>query len=225
MGQTIHTVGLGLKECPPNPETDVPQDYISALAEVSEVCFVAHPSWSSLTFADIVELEGIIGVEVFNTTCHRGIGRGLSEVQWDECLARGREFFGLAVDDAHRHYNDTFGGWVMVKAQECTPDNIYEALRAGRFYASSGPIIEEVKMEKLPAQESGVEQQTLQVKCSPCVEVLAVCPAPGKGWTNWRDGDAVEPITEWKATLRPGTEPVRVVVVDEHGNRAWTNPL
>ena len=77
LGQTVHTVGLGLAECPPDPGTGKPQDYISALAEVSEVCFVAHPSWSSLTFAELVDLEGIIGVEVYNTTCHRGARAGV----------------------------------------------------------------------------------------------------------------------------------------------------
>lgn len=225
LGQSIHTVGLGLEQCPANPETDVPQDFISALAEVSEVCFVAHPSWSSLTFADIVGLEGIIGLEVFNTTCHRGIGRGSSEVQWDECLARGRNFFGLAVDDAHCHYNDTFGGWVMLKAPECTPESIYEALREGRFYASTGPSIEHAAIAQVETEGEQPRQNTVRVRCSPCVEVLAVCPQPGRGWTNWRAGEVGEPFTECELTLREGTDPVRIVLVDERGNRAWTNPL
>jgi hypothetical protein len=213
LGQSVHTVGLGLEACPPNPETENPQDFITALAEVSEVCFVAHPSWSSLTFADIVGLEGIIGVEVYNTTCHRGIGQGNSEVQWDACLARGRDFLGLAVDDAHCHYPDAFGGWAMIKAEQATPESIYQALLAGRFYASSGPTIEGLE----------VRDHLLQVRCSPCVEILAICPLPGRGWTNWRDGEAREPFTEYELIVRPGTDPVRIVVVDERGNRAWTN--
>jgi len=215
LGQSIHTVGLGLERCPANPETGVAQHFIGALAEVSEVCFVAHPSWSSLTSADIVGLDGIIGMEVYNTTCHRGIGRGASEGQWDECLVRGRDFLGLAVDDAHCHYDDCFGGWVMLKAEQCTPESIYEALRAGRFYASAGPTIESLV----------IEGDQVRVTCSPCVEVLLVCPLPGRGWTNWRSGGGSEPITECEATLRPGTEPVRVVVIDQQGRRAWSNPF
>lgn len=215
LGQSIHLVGIGVTDVPALPESEHPQDFVDALNEVAQVSFVAHPSWSSLTFADILPLEGIIGVEVFNATCRRGIGRGTSEVQWDDCLARGRRFFGLAVDDAHRHYDDLYGGWVMLKAEEATPEAIYAALRAGHFYASSGPIIESVVLDG----------QHLHVECSPCVEVFAVCPLPGRGWTNWRIGGGREPVTEVDLELRAGTEPIRITVVDVTGRRAWTNPF
>ncbi len=213
LGQSIHLVGIGATEAPRLPESEQPQDFVDALNEVAELSFVAHPSWSSLTFADIVGLGGIIGLEVFNATCRRGIGRGTSEVQWDDCLVRGRRFFGLAVDDAHRHYDDLFGGWVMVRAPEATPAAIYEALKSGRFYATTGPTIENVVLEG----------QHLHVECSPCVEVFAVCPLPGRGWTNWRIGGGREPVTEVDAELRPNTVPIRVAVVDVTGKQAWTN--
>lgn len=215
LGQPVHVVGIGTREVPELPEGQVPQEQINAVVAVSEVCFIAHPSWSSLTFSDIVDLQGVIGVEVFNTTCHRGVGRGSSEVQWDDCLAWGRQFYGLAVDDAHCHYNDRFGGWVMLKAEDRSPKSIYDALRAGNFYASSGPVLEEVS----------VGEDSVYVKSSLVGEVMAVCPMPGRGWTTWRDGIEGPPITEVQLRLRPGTNPVRIVVVDARGRRAWSNPI
>ena len=215
LGQSIHLVGIGASAPPVLPESEHPQEFVDALNEVAEVSFVAHPSWSSLTFADILPLEGIIGVEVFNATCRRGIGRGTSEVQWDDCLARGRRFFGLAVDDAHRHYDDLYGGWVMLRAEEETPEAIYAALKAGHFYATTGPTIESVEFA----------EGRVRVQCSPCVEVFAVCPMPGRGWTNWRIGGGREPVCEVEFDLRAGTEPIRITVVDANGRRAWTNPF
>jgi len=215
LGQSIHVVGIGATEAPEQVEGEPPQAAIDRLAEASEVCFVAHPSWSSLTYADILPLQRIIGVEVFNTTCRRGIGRGTSEVQWDECLARGRRFLGLAVDDAHVHYDDLYGGWVMLRAEEPSPEAIYAALKAGHFYASSGPTIEHV----------AIDGEHVHIECSPCVEVFAVCPLPGRGWTNWQVGGGREVVTEVDFEMRTGTEPIRIVVIDEAGKRAWTNPF
>ena len=214
LGQTIHCVGIGASEAPERREGDTAQDAIGRLNDLCEATFVAHPSWSSLTFADILPIEGIIGVEVFNFTCHRGIGRGLSEVQWDDLLARGRRLFGLGVDDAHFHYDDLYGGWIVLKAEEPTREAIYEALRQGRFYASQGPTIESVE----------IEGDTVHVECSPVMECLAVCPTAGRGWTNWRQESRRDVHSEFEFELRPGTDPIRICVVDQEGRRAWTNP-
>lgn len=214
LGQTIHCVGIGPSAEPSTLEADTAVAAIGRLVDLCEACFIAHPSWSSVTFADILPIEGIIGLEVFNCTCRRGIGRGLSEVQWDDLLARGRRLLGLAVDDAHRHYDDLYGGWIMLRAQDRSPDAICEALRAGHFYATQGPEIRDVT----------IDGESLHIECSPCVEVFAVCPTPGRGTTNWRHGGGRSEQQSFDLQLRPGTDPFRIVVVDAHGNRAWTNP-
>ncbi|MGD9496169.1 MAG: PHP domain-containing protein [Armatimonadota bacterium] len=215
LGQSIHVVGIGVSAEPGQVEGDKTQWAIDRLRGLSELCFVAHPSWSSLTWADILPLEGPIGLEVFNTTCRRGVGRGTSEVQWDDCLARGARYLGLAVDDAHCHYDDRYGGWVMLRAAEPTPQAIYAALRAGHFYSSSGPTIQQV----------AIDGDTVHVECSPCLEVFAVCPMPGRGTTNWRRGGGREAGTAFDLPLRTNADPIRIVVIDEAGRRAWTNPF
>lgn len=214
LGQTIHTVAIGITECPPDPQNEDPQPYISAVSELAQFCFVAHPSWSSLTCRDIVGLEGIAGVEVYNSVCHHGIGRGTSEVQWDDCLARGKHLYGLAVDDAHHKFEDRFYGYIMLKSEDRSPESIIAALQAGRFYASTGPRLESVQFDG----------DVVRIECSPCVEFFVISPQPGRGQTNWREGVFGEPMTSCELHFAPDIRPIRIAVVDEQGRRAWSNP-
>jgi hypothetical protein len=126
LGQDYHLVVLGLREMIQwQPDMSV-QDLIDAANGAGEVCWIAHPSWSSLSYTDLLPLTGHLGIEIYNTTCHRGIGRGESSVQYDELLARGQRPLALAVDDAHWHCPDDLGGWIMVKAEECTQEGILD---------------------------------------------------------------------------------------------------
>lgn len=214
LGQHYHVVALGLSAAVPCT-TDMPvQEIIDAALSVGEACWVAHPSWSSLSYTDLLPLRGHLGIEVYNTTCHRGIGRGESSVQWDELWARGQQPLGLAVDDAHWHYPDALGGWAMVKAEQCTEDAILAAVKEGRFYASNGPSIEAVD----------ITGRTLRIKCSEAQEVRLINPRPGVGMTTCRNGQT-GPFTEVQFTVPEAWDMVRVEVVDPTGRKAWTQPF
>jgi len=107
------------------------------------IAFIAHPYWSSLTVNDLRSIDGYLGIELYNTGCDIECGKGYSTVHWDNLLASGREVSGIAVDDAHRYFIppiDAPGGWVTVKTETRTKEDILKALREGSFYASTGPI-------------------------------------------------------------------------------------
>lgn len=214
LGQTIHLVAVGLREYPEYAQGQDPRAYVSGVAELADFCFVAHPSWSSLTFRDLLGLEGIAGLEVYNSVCHRGVGRGTSEVQWDDCLARGKRLYGLAVDDAHHQYEDRFYGRIMLRSPDRSPQSIIAALRAGHFYSTTGPTIEGIEFDG----------DVVRIESSPCVEFFVISPQPGLGQTNWREGVFGEPMTCCRLHFSPQVRPIRVTVVDERGNRAWSNP-
>jgi hypothetical protein len=214
LGQHYHIVVLGLREPVTYPETATAQEIIEAALAQGELCFVAHPSWSSLTYLDLLPLRGHIGLEVYNTTCHHGIGRGESAVQWDALLARGKRLLGLAVDDAHLHYPDAIAGWVMVKAEACTAAAILGAVKQGHFYATTGPTLETVE----------VRDDRLHVKCSPAQEIRVICPQPGHGSTSYRLGRR-GPFTEAEFAVRQTWGVVRVEVMDGRGRMAWSNPI
>lgn len=214
LGQHFHLVLIGQhREVKPSPEMSV-HDLVALAHSAGELCWIAHPSWSSLTSGDLLPVEGIIGVEVYNTTCHHGIGRGESVVQWDELWARDRQPLGLAVDDAHWHYPDAIGGWVWVQAAGRDQADILAAIRDGMFYASTGPTIEAVEFDG----------RQIRVTCSPAQEVRLVNPRPGVGWTSFRLGRP-GPYTQIEWTVPDAWNMVRVEIMDETGRRAWTNPF
>jgi hypothetical protein len=218
LGQTVHVVALGLEAVPERLPTKSIAEFVEHVAAHSRICFVAHPSWSSLLTHDLLPATGYLGLEVYNSTCHHGIGRGDSMVQWDGLLARGRRLCGFAVDDAHFAYDDALGGWVWVKAAEPTVPALLDAIEAGHFYASNGP---EIRLVERVGDE-------IRVRCSPCREISLIDPMPGYGNTTHRLKLATDSVTEVSLPIRTPAgdgRAVRVECIDAEGRRAWSNPL
>ncbi len=214
LDSSYHMVAIGAKG-PMEYDTQwSAQKLIDYGTENAEFVFMAHPYWLSLTLADMIDLDGCIGLEVYNTFCHHDVGRGESGELWDDLLARDKRMLGFAVDDAHGAELDAWIGYIMVKAPACEYDDIIEAIKAGSFYSSNGPTISNIKREG----------DRLLVECSPCQEVCAVCPAPGLGGTNWRT-EQKPPLTEIELQLFEGSDPVRIECIDAEGNKAWSNPM
>jgi hypothetical protein len=215
LGQRHHIVAIGMDEHIEVPQTEDLQEALDYIAPRSRFVFLAHPYWTSMTYRDLLGRTGLIGIEVFNFTCECGIGRGDSGVHWDELLVRGEKLLGFAVDDAHLHYPDSLGGWIMLKCRKHTPDAILDAIIEGSFYASSGPTIEDVTCEE--------EQVT--VRCSPCQAVHVICPIAGCGTTTHRLARDGGPYTEVTLPVKDTWNPIRIECVDERGRKAWTNPV
>lgn len=98
----------------------------------------------------------------------------------------------------------------MVRAEENAPGPLLAALKAGAFYASTGPEIHDVQWGK----------DSVEITCS------AVCAAilQGKGSrTTVRHGDSMTHITLPYAELAPSPW-LRVSIIDHAGRRAWINP-
>ncbi|MBT8484451.1 MAG: histidinol-phosphatase [Phycisphaerae bacterium] len=147
----------------------------------SVLAHLNHPNFQrSLTPEDVAAIRGERFFEVYNG--HRGVlnhGDASTigtEMMWDTALTlrlttlRLGLLYGLATDDAHDHHGlkttSTPGrGWVWVQAASLAPDAIIDAMRAGRFYASSGVTLESVR----------TDDRTLQV---------AVAAEPGVTYTT-----------------------------------------
>lgn len=122
-----------------------------------------HPNFGWGVAPDDVALAlGVRFFEVFNG--HRGVrNEGDAthpsvEALWDLVLVRrlrdlgGPPLLGLASDDAHHYFEGAAGvaapgrGWVVVRAEACTPDAITRALLQGDFYASTGVRLDDVRV-------------------------------------------------------------------------------
>jgi hypothetical protein len=59
--------------------------------------------------------------------------------------------YGLATDDSHHYHGGDVSpgrGWVMVQAPTLEAESLVEAMRAGRFYASTGVLLEQIRFDE-----------------------------------------------------------------------------
>jgi len=156
-GEVWHVLAVGLPaefEPPHAPDFDPVEGQESGAAlarrcaEAGAFVAIAHPQWYGLTLGDAREIEAAHAVEIYNHGCHVECARGDGTAIWDLLLADGRRLSGCATDDAHFRDGapDHFGGWVMVKAEANEPEALTEALKAGRYYSSTGPELRTVDL-------------------------------------------------------------------------------
>jgi hypothetical protein len=224
----VHVLALGLAAEPIAPRAFEPlPDVVAWIAANGGLPFIAHTYWSGLRTEQWWDVDGLLGLEVWNTGCELELGRGDSSIHWDEALEHGRRLWGLATDDSHHPGFDSGFAWTWARAAERTQDAVLESLRAGAFYGSTGPEIRAVE----------VGDDAVVVECSPAASVTlysgrwrgARANAGRLGYPNHArilasDDDGL--IT--RASLeRPwdGGAYGRVEVAAADGTRAWTNPL
>lgn len=209
-----HLLALGVPEGFPGEFASAPAA-IAAVNAAGGVVFAAHPYWCGFTSAEVMTLEGVCGIEVYNTST-RYIGKAYNMQLWDEILDAGRRFTALAVDDMHRA-PDQFRGWTVICAEENTPAALISALRAGDFYASQGPEFRRL------SYRDGI----FEAEFTPCVEAVLMT-AQSRGYCGLVPETGKDAET---ATLRidlrdqPPLRYLRCQIRDRHGNYAWSMPL
>ena len=84
----------------------------------------------------------------------------LSEAFWDRILSdsNSRPVYGVAADDNHYTFSQSFKGWIMVRATSLNRTNIMASVRDGDFYASTGIILNDY-VENLSAKTIMVDSQ------------------------------------------------------------------
>lgn len=219
-GELWHMVGVGLPAdfTPPHAPGFHPvegqesaADLASRAREAGAFVAIAHPQWSGLTLDDARLIEAAHAVEVYNHGCAVGCDRPDGFHTLDLLLSEGRRLTLIATDDAHFTEPDHFGGWVMVKATENTPDALLEALKAGHFYSSQGPELRGIT----------ITDDSIEVACTAAAAIIvqghgsAAKALHGMSMTRGRIGLDRFAHSPW----------LRVTVVDRAGNRAWSNPI
>ncbi len=170
-----------------------------------------HPNWSLESYPDYMGYEGMHAMEICN---YNSICQGFDEhnpKEYDEMLKGGKRLYCIATDDNHNKPErpDSFGGFTMIKADKLEYRTITKALEEGNFYASEGPIINELWLE----------DKTVHIKCEPAVEIYMN--------SQYRYAKSVKgfgyPVTEASFELTGNEGYVRFTVVDKDGKRAYTN--
>lgn len=220
-GELWHIVAAGLPlDFAPCGETETAEDLARRAAEAGAFVGIAHPAWSQLTIEDGRAIDAAHAVEIYNHGCAVECDRGEGWYLLDQLLNEGRRLTAFATDDAHFHDHDrdAFGGWVHVKSESLEPDALVAALKAGDYYSSQGPRIDDV----------ACDGETVTVACSPVDTIAVVC---GNSRTVIEKGRAITAATLDLSRLDTGwllERPsgwFRITVIDAAGRRAWTNPV
>jgi hypothetical protein len=212
LGDLWHLLAVGLPEdlAPTAADENAPALARRCL-QAGAFLAIAHPAWYALTKADADTIEGAHAVEIYNHTSHVRTDRGDGSALLDQLHAAGRRIGLCAVDDAHFHSRDFFGGFVMVKASGNEPEALLESLKAGAYYSSQGPVIEGVVYG----------DASVEVACSPASAVMVL----GRGSRAKQHlGDDVTRVSLPLDAVKAGGY-ARIVVMDREGRRAWTNPV
>lgn len=211
-GSEWHILAVGLPRgfAPPEPDEDGPRLARRARAAGAFIG-MAHPAASLLTPADAESLDAAHAVEVYNALSARE-DRGESWHLTDVLLNRGHRLGAYAADDAHFQPQDPPGhtAWVHVRAESLAPEPLLAALKAGHYYASTGPELHDIQLG----------DGLLTVRCSPVRKVLVTGGAPGAEVIQGAG------LTECSLPVAMfGRGYCRVTVEDEAGGRAWSNPI
>jgi len=211
-----HIVALGVNETPPKERLQ--KGGVLALIRWVRrrggIPVYAHPYWAGHDLDHMKEGATAFGVEVYNRVCETTRGLGDASVHLDQALSAGMRWRVLAVDDTHRIRRDPFGGWIVVKAERLSEAAILGAISRGHFYASTGPELRSVSLER----------GRLRVACSPVVKITWHCEGPlgtvihAKRRALTR---AETPVTDAMRRSRY----LRLEVTDAEGRKAWTNPI
>jgi predicted metal-dependent phosphoesterase TrpH len=161
-----------------------------------------HEHWSE---AALLAQRGAHAIEVYNALIETHSGTSACEVLWDRLLSCGQRLWGTATDDAHQA-DERDRAWVMVDAARDAAA-IVAALKAGRFYASSGAVLRRIALEDggLVVEGEGVE------------EIRFYCR---KGEMHGRRMGSSA-----RYRLREDDLYVRAVAYGRGAAMAWTNPV
>ena len=193
-----------------------PQQIIDGIHAAGGLAVLAHPAWSLNSPEKIKALRDLDGIEIFNTVSERGNSRrGDSSLLVDLLASEGYFYPLLAADDSHFYeasgnFADSCTAFIVVSCDTLAPNAIKDAIKAGNFYASTGP---EIHMT--------VENGIARVDCSEATEIVFLSNFV---YMNNRVITG-ENLTSGEYTIQPGETYIRAYVTDSLGRRAWSCPV
>lgn len=202
----------------PVDRTYSPENINDIISRADKAGFLAqynHPRWSLQHPSDFIPLEKLWSFEVYNTGCQIEMLNGYAEYEY-ECMSRSGKLLAItATDDNHNAwkddegaYNDSFGGFTMIKAPSLEYNEIIAAMERKDCYASTGPEITSLYME------SGV----IHVECSPVCTIMAATDSRRtRIYRSLKDD-----MTSMELPMDFDYKFVRIECVDTHGRKAMS---
>lgn len=207
----MHIVAIGMREDIDFPMRPISrQEVIDAIKERGGMAVLAHPAWSLNTVADVEALHGFDMLEIYNSVsaAHEST-RPYSGYIVDVLANDGIVFPLTATDDAHYYDGtDETKAYIVADCRSLATEDIFDAIRSRRFYASQGP--------ELHVRREG---DKIIADCSECVIISFLSNLSWSGGRVYRG----EGLTHAEYTLKANDRWVRVEVKDAEGREAWSN--
>ncbi|MDD3277310.1 MAG: PHP domain-containing protein [Lachnospiraceae bacterium] len=176
-----------------------------------------HPIWSRVREEEFIHTQGIWALEIFNYNTVNESNTGYDETYWDVMLREGIKMKAFASDDNHNEgmFDDACGGYIVVKADKLTHEDIVSNMLKGNYYSSAGPEI----------YDWGIKDSVAYVDCSPVYRIDFIAGnIVNDGVTKMCDSyEKTNSHGEYE--LKGHESYVRVKCTDKYGRTAWSNPL
>lgn len=231
-GQTLMFLGADGPTPPANSLT-LPQ-VVEYVNERNGLFIADHPNWVYKPFTKHAPVEELLAapdihaIEIYTGTIERFEGDPSSVDVWDWMLTKGRVVYGHATDDQHSPV-DRFLGWNCVQLghdEKASAETIIEALRNGRFYASTG-----VTINNIGTSADGtaiiVESDADELKWIVKGGMVADVTTGGNGQLDIQDIVEKDRIAHpWKRfDDAKDVAYVRVEAIGRKGAKAWSQPF
>ncbi|MGN1192753.1 MAG: PHP domain-containing protein [Dorea sp.] len=176
-----------------------------------------HPVWSRVKEEDFIGTKGLTALEIYNYGTVNESATGYDALRWDVMLRSGKQIFATASDDNHNDgiVEDSFGGYIVVRAQELTHEAIINSIIEGNYYSSTGPQI----------RDWGIKNNIVYVKCSPVNRVNFIAGNYINAGYAFVSKSGKDDIIRAEFQLRGNEEYIRIECVDSCGKIAWSNPI
>jgi hypothetical protein len=206
---------------------DTLQQDLDAIRAAGGLAQINHPNFMwQLNASDIAAVKGARLMEIMNMhplVNSFGAGQAFpaTEDLWDQVLSRGLLIWGVASDDTHALKPGVSGetegrpgkGWIVVRAQHLTADEITEAIDKGDFYASTGVELKDFQVRG--------KQVTIEIRGQDRYLMKYRTQFIGKDGKVLQDGTA-NPAIYW---IKGNEGYVRARITDSNGSMAWTQPV
>jgi hypothetical protein len=194
-----------------DPDADR-QKVINNILEEKSFAVINHPNWQEgfnhCTQESLNAWKNYAGIEIYNGVIRRLYGSPLATDRWDMLLTAGRKVWGFGNDDSHDD-EDVELAWNVVQSPSRSVGDIFEALKRGAFYATTGATFSQI----------AVHGKTIHVK-SPDAQRIVLNGIYGR---RLKQVDAKEFTFHVPEDL--GHAYVRVEIYGQGEDMAWTQPF
>jgi len=152
-GNLTHILGIGIRPDKIKQFIKPPVDYQKMLDYFylnDALTIICHPDWNwiSCSYNRLSLFENYHGIEIYNIIQGHDHGSSYALEKWDFLLTRRKKVWGFSVDDFHDPAKDKIGrGFLMVETDEFSETGIINALKNGKFYSSTGLLVDEFNIK------------------------------------------------------------------------------